>query len=151
MFRWLLLLAPALAASSPVAYPEGYRGWNHVKSLVIDPGHALADPFEGIHHVYVNDVGLSALKAGGALPDGTVFAFDLLESPSAEQTRGEGPRKLLGVMVKDARRFSQTGGWGFEAFQGDGQKRLVGDGGASCFACHQSQKATDYVFSRWRG
>jgi hypothetical protein len=32
------LAAPALAAD-PVPYPEGYRGWTHVKGMVIDKGH----------------------------------------------------------------------------------------------------------------
>ena len=35
-----------------VDYPEGYRQWTHLKSMVIQKGHPLANPFEGIHHVY---------------------------------------------------------------------------------------------------
>ena len=54
-----LALATALAAGSvsivfadtAVSYPEGYRAWRHIKSMVILPGHPLADPFAGIHHV----------------------------------------------------------------------------------------------------
>lgn len=26
-----------------VPYPEGYRTWSHVKSMIIQPGHPLAD------------------------------------------------------------------------------------------------------------
>jgi hypothetical protein len=59
---------------------------------------------------------------------------------------------VLGVMHKDSNRWAATGGWGFEGFKGDlHSERAVGAAAAkSCFACHTSQKANDYVFSRLR-
>lgn len=150
---FLVLMAFAtsgLAAGPAVEYPEGYRQWTHVKSMVIQPGHALADPFEGIHHVYANDKALRGLKTG-KYPDGAVFVFDLLEAGAADHALTEGSRKLRGVMQRDARRFRDTGGWGFEAFAGDSRdRRLVKDGGQSCFACHRDAEKTAFVFSAWR-
>ena len=145
------LLSTALAAPEAPAYPEGYRGWSHVKSLQLGEGHPLAATFGGLHHVYVNDTGVEALKANRALPDGSVLVFDLFEVKTEGGATSEGPRKFTAVMVKDAKKWAATGGWGFDAFAGDGRERVVKDGGASCFACHASQQATDYVFSRWRG
>lgn len=134
-----------------IAFPEGYRGWTHVKSMWLGADHALANPFAGLHHVYVNDVGRSALEKGAPLPDGTVIAFDLLEGSVRDSAITEGARKLVGVMVKDRAGFASTGGWGFEAFAGDSKtSRLVTDGGVSCFTCHQSQQPHDYVFSTFR-
>ncbi len=34
-----------------VSYPEGYRQWTHVKSMVIQTGHPLFDSFGGTHHI----------------------------------------------------------------------------------------------------
>lgn len=133
-----------------VRYPEGYRAWSHVKSMVIQEGHPLYEPFGGIHHVYANDKALRALEAGkGRYPDGAVFVFDLLEASSAESAIAEGPRKVLGVMQKDAKRFAATGGWGFEAFKGDTRERAVTDM-QSCFDCHAPQKERGFVFSEQR-
>lgn len=48
------VLATLLAQTPQVAYPEGYREWRHVKSMVIARGHPLFDAFGGIHHIYAN-------------------------------------------------------------------------------------------------
>ena len=143
--------ATQAAPTSSASYPEGYRGWTHVKSMWLGPGHGLADPFAGLHHVYVNAKGEANLRAGRPLPDGTVLVFDLLDGAVDNHAVTEGSRKFIGVMQKDRGAFTSTGGWGFEVFSGNSKTaRGVTDGGASCFACHQSQKANDYVFTRWR-
>lgn len=161
MSRWFasFLLVPSIvfavfaSAASPksVVFPEGYRGWTHVKSMWIGADHALANPFAGLHHVYVNDTGRSAMEAGKPMPDGTVLVFDLLDGGVTDAAIAEGPRKLVGVMRKDRAAYPSTGGWGFEAFAGDSKtSRLVTDGGASCFTCHQSRQGADFVFTTWR-
>lgn len=139
------------AAEPQVPYPDGYRDWHHVKSMVIDKGHPLFDAFGGIHHLYANPKAVAGYKAG-RFPDGAVIVFDLLEAKAADSAVTEGARKVLGVMHKDAKRFASTGGWGFEAFAaGSKVDRVVGSNAASaCFACHTSQKGHDYVFSRRR-
>lgn len=147
------LAAVAAAADPPaVPYPQGYRDWAHVKSMVIQPGHALFEAFGGIHHLYANKTALAGYKAGGKFADGAVIVFDLLEAKSADHTVQEGARKVVGVMVKDARRYKATGGWGFEGFKGDSKtERAVGANAATaCFACHEPKKDTDFVFSTWR-
>jgi hypothetical protein len=141
------LLATA-GVDMPVAYPEGYRSWTHVKSMAIFPGHPLEKPFAGLHHVYANGDAVEGLRSG-RYRDGAVLVFDLLAAHQADHALSEGPRQLLGVMVRGEARFAATGGWGFEAFAGDSrEKRLVADGGAGCWECHASTKAG--VFSEWR-
>ncbi|RMG33351.1 MAG: cytochrome C [Gammaproteobacteria bacterium] len=145
-----LLLSALALAEGEVPYPDGYRTWNHVKSMVIKPGHALANPFQGIHHVYANDKALRGLRSG-KYPDGAVLVFDLLHYVDKDAALTEGDRKLVGVMVRDRNRYRSTGGWGFEGFAGNSRvERLTSDGGASCFSCHQSQESQGYVFSQWR-
>jgi hypothetical protein len=141
----------AVAAEPQVPYPDGYRDWHHVKSMVIEEGHPLHSAFGGIHHVYANDKALEGYGKG-RFPDGAVIIFDLLEATRADNAITEGPRKVVGVMHKDARQFAATGGWGFEGFGGgDPTNRVVGkDAASACFACHEPQKDQNYTFSQLR-
>lgn len=143
------LALPAFAAE--VAYPDGYRDWHHVKSMVIQPGHGLYEAFGGIHHLYANRKAVEGYRTG-KFPDGAVIVFDLLEAPAEGGAITEGRRKVVGVMARDARRFAATGGWGFEGFKGDSRtERAVGaDAAKACFACHAPQKDRGYVFSSLR-
>lgn len=146
------MLAPALAADTAnLPYPEGYRHWHHVKSMVIEPGHALYDSFGGIHHLYANKKAEAGYKAG-KFPDGAVIVFDLLEANAGGNAVTEGKRKIVGVMHKDAKKYPATGGWGFEGFKGDSktERAVGGNAVTACFNCHTSEKAHDYVFSRQR-
>ena len=140
----------AVRADSSVGYPEGYRDWHHVKSMVILPGHPLETPFAGVHHIYANDAAERGLN-GGEYADGASFVFDLLAAVPGGHAIQEGERKLVGVMVRNATRYRNTGGWGFEGFAGDSHsERLTDDGGTGCFGCHTSQRANGYVFTRAR-
>jgi hypothetical protein len=82
----------ALAAEPQVPYPEGYRDWHHVKSMVIEAGHPLHGDFGGIHHIYANDKALEGYR-GDRFPDGAVIIFDLLEAVEADNAVTEGSRK----------------------------------------------------------
>ena len=133
-----------------VPYPESYRSWQHVKTMLIQPGHALENPFAGIHHVYANELAMQGMRTG-KYPDGAVLVFDLLEVEEADKAVTEGKRKLVGVMRREAVAYGATGGWGFEGFAGDSDsERLVTDGGVSCFGCHTSAESTAYVFAEYR-
>lgn len=149
IFQWPV--ANAFADEASVKYPDGYRDWTHVKTMVIQEGHALYEPFGGIHHLYANTKALEGYRTG-SFPDGAVITFDLLETSQSDHSITEGSRKVLGVMEKDQRRFKDTGGWGFEGFAaGDPTQRVVKENAdAACFQCHTSQESHDYVFSKWR-
>lgn len=154
MIAVLFALAAQAAVAgddSTVAYPEGYRDWRHVKSMVIEPGHPLHAAFGGIHHLYANAKAVQGYRSGH-FPDGAVIVFDLLEAHAADNAITEGPRKIVGVMVRDSKRHAATGGWGFEGFRGGSSTdRAVGPNAASaCFGCHQPQKDKEYVFSNLR-
>ncbi|MFZ5557836.1 MAG: cytochrome P460 family protein [Pseudomonadota bacterium] len=142
------LAATAVSAAEPqVPYPTGYRDWHHVKSMVINPGHPLYDAFGGIHHLYANGKAMEGYRRG-RFPDGAVIVFDLLEAVAAGNAVTEGPRKVVGVMHKDAKKYARTGGWGYEGFKGDTRERAVGaDAERACHACHTQRKDADYVFS----
>jgi hypothetical protein len=146
----LFLAGTTWSEEAKVKYPEAYRDWTHVKSMVIQQGHPLYDSFGGIHHIYANDKALKAMTEGDTYPDGSVLIFDLLEAKSENNAIVEGNRKVLGVMEKDSKKFKETGGWGFEGFKGDTQERVVKDAKNECFSCHVPQKQSDYVYSTYR-
>jgi len=132
----------------PIAkYPDDYRHWTHVKSMVIQPGHPLYQLFGGIHHIYANWKAFKAMESGKSFPDGAVLVFDLLEVKNESNSLAEGSRKFIGVMQKDSKEFIDTGGWVFEKFRGDTKERVVSEPKSACFACHEAQKQKDYVFS----
>lgn len=140
------------AADAPlVPYPEGYRNWHHVKSMVIQPGHPLHAAFGGIHHLYANSRALEGYRQG-RFKDGSVIIFDLLDTVPADNAITEGERKVVGVMHRDSKRYSATGGWGFEGFAGNSKtKRAVGGNAVkACYECHTSQKDKQFIFSTLR-
>lgn len=142
--------AKAISDNASVDYPSDYRSWQHVKSMIIQPGHALEDPFGGIHHIYANSKAMRGLSSG-QYEDGAVFVFDLLAYDDGNKAIVEKERKRIDLMQYDSEKFSKTGGWGFDTFVGDSTtKRLVQDVVASCFGCHTSAKASNYVFSQYR-
>src|SRR5215813_10352698 len=145
----LCLAAPATADEPPaVPFPEGYRDWHHVKSMVILPGHPLYEGLGGVHHIYANEKALSGYRTH-SFPTGSVLVVDFFQEQQGDNAVTEGARKFVAVMLKDPSRYQDTGGWGWEAFKGSSHSaRLVGANAASaCFGCHTAQKTQDYVFS----
>lgn len=148
----LLILGFSLLPSSKneIPYPEGYRNWTHIKTMVIKEGHPLYQAFGGIHHIYANEKALEGYKSENKFKDGSVIVFDLLEFSEENNAIVEGKRKVVGVMLKDSKKYKQTGGWGFEGFAGDTKERVVKNMEGECFACHTQVKEKDFVFSEYR-
>ena len=137
-------------SDNEIAFPEDYRNWTRVKSEIILEGHENYNSFGGFHHVYANHTAITSLKDGKLYKNGSVFVFDLMEEKVENNKITEGHRKVIGVMVKDQSRFPETKGWGFEDFKaGDPNQRSVTDMKNQCFTCHETQKETDYVFSKY--
>ena len=140
----------AIGENASVDYPSDYRSWQHVKSMIIQPGHEMEDSFKDIHHIYANSEAMRGLTSG-QYDDGAVFVFDLLDYDESDKTIVETGRKFLDVMQYDSAKFSETGGWGYETFVGDSKtERLVQDVGDFCFGCHMLAEDTNYIFSQYR-
>jgi hypothetical protein len=137
----------------PVPYPDGFRSWTHVKSLIIGPEHESFSKRGGIHHYYANEKAVAGYAAG-IFPEGSIVVDEGVFLKDGEaRTKGlrfEGERRSLDVMVKDNRQYGSTGGWGYEHFERDDTTgRLSGGDQAACSACHAKAR-TDHVFSRMR-
>lgn len=152
IFLSVLLLGLPASAAEPnlLGFPASYRQWTHVKTMVIRTGHPLHYLFGGVHHIYANKQALEGYRRG-KFGDGATLVLDLLEERDDGYSISEGPRKLVALMHKDAKKFAATGGWGFEAWRGDNRKdRTVGNEAArQCFECHASRQKNDYVFSSY--
>ena len=131
--------------------PAGYRDWRW-----ISVAHEEGD-FHSFAAVLGNDVAIKAYRDGNLpFPDGTIIAaLHYRHVPSEENDRAfgrsqsfvAGPPTNVQFMVKDSKRFSSTGGWGFGHFQ-DGKR---GDEAMmkTCFPCHAQMRARDLVFTQY--
>src|SRR5579871_5359632 len=145
----------AVSADDGVPFPNSFRDWFFVNSLTATADSPLFSHVAGVHHIYVNARGLPTLKAGGPFPypDGTIFADDVHEFSAKEGASLGGAKKFVTVMVKEAKKYARTGGWGFQVWAaGDPTKPQVPDiahSVAACFVCHTPQRVQDYVFSSY--
>jgi len=143
-------VAATAVADTKLAPPKGYRQWFHVNTAIVTKDSSMFDAIGGMHNVYVNAIGLKALKSGGTYANGSVFASDVHEFSLDNGVYTEGNRKGVAVMVKDTKKYPATGGWGFQVWLGgDPTKPFVTDAATQCFGCHTPQKDHQYVFSSY--
>ncbi|WP_213772994.1 cytochrome P460 family protein [Bradyrhizobium sp. dw_78] len=128
-----------------VTIPDGYRDWK----MIAVAHEAGLDELRG---VLGNDVAVKAYQEGILpFPDGTILVKLAWKHVPVEGLDGAfvtGPATTVQVMVKDARKYASTGGWGFGRFI-DGmpvdemQHR-------SCVPCHEAHvKDHDLVFTKF--
>jgi len=147
--------ADADGESSPIfggRIPPGYRDWRLI--AVAHEAGSLND----LRAVLGNDVAMEAFRSGQRpFPDGTIIAriawsYDSL----AESVKAFGqpqafvsgsPKNGVQFMVKDAKKYASTGGWGYAQFN-DG-KPAVEAVQNTCFGCHQIAQSRDFVFNRY--
>ncbi len=157
---FLFAQATVPTASAPeVPYPEGFRRWMHITSVVTPakqaepgthaPGTGNPAPQGLVHHLYANEPALEGYRTGH-FPEGAVLIADWFFLEEARSGLVQGARQSTDVMVRD-RRYASTGGWGFAKFDQDSHTiRKVGAGAAvqSCFRCHERAGAErEFVFS----
>lgn len=141
--------AQTAAAASPiygVAIPKGYREWQ-----MIAPA-AEAAPLDELRVVLGNETAIRAIRnATLPFPDGTILvklAYRKKQSDEFAPATVPGQPTTVQVMVKDAKRYASTGGWGFGRFiNGVPVDKAQHE---TCFACHAARvKNRDYVFTRF--
>lgn len=143
------LLAPRAKPASPiygVAIPDNYRRWE-----MIAPAQEAA-PLDELRVTLGNRTAMRAYREGKLpFPDGAVLVkLAWKHVPSAEFAPASvpGAATTVQVMVKDSRRYSATGGWGFGRFVGGMPVDRAQH--ETCFACHQARvKDHDFVFTRF--
>lgn len=121
------------AEKTGVSFPDGYRSWQHVKSVI-----AAAEGGK-IFQFYANEHAVEGYRTG-RFPDGSIIVRETLRTI-------DGERVALDVMKKDDQLYKETSGWGFETFDGDKNARLTETDRAQCYSCHSKQKDRDLVFT----
>jgi hypothetical protein len=146
----LAIMSASADSADDLTVPASFRDWYHVNTMVIAKDSPLFEAMGGMHNVYVNSTGETALKQGGPYPDDTVFLLDLHEFTISDGSYVEGPRSATAIMLKDKKKYALTGGWGWQAWAGgDPAKPIVTDATKQCFECHQARKDDHYVYSTY--
>jgi hypothetical protein len=145
----LTALSMAGDDSSPifgVKIPQGYRSWE-----LIAPSHEEGS-FNELRGILGNDIAVRAYREGKLpFPDGATFAklaWKRVKSAEFSSAYIPGHSTTVQIMLKDAKKYASTGGWGFGRFI-DG-KAVDQAQHETCFACHEANvKNHDYVFTRY--
>ena len=142
-------------AAAPIfggTLPPGYRDWKLI-SVAHEEG-KLSD----LRAILGNDVAIKTYREGKVpFPDGTIIARLAWSYDSSEENNkafGQSqsfvagpPKNGIQFMVKDARKYAATGGWGFAQFDNG---KPVGEAVIkACFPCHEPAKAHDFVFTHY--
>lgn len=153
----ILLLVGVPAASSEtipkaisplygVSLPSGYRHWELIAPAL------EAEPLNELRAVVGNRIAIEAYrKSKLPFPDGAVLvklAWKRRPSMEFEPASVPGVPTTVQVMVKDARRYPASGGWGFGRFVNGAPADAAQH--RTCFGCHQARVSRhDYVFTRF--
>lgn len=132
--------------------PAGYRDWKLI-SVAHEEG-TLND----IRAILGNDIALNSFREGKlSFPEGAIIARLAWEyQPSEENNKAFGrqqsfvaghPTNGVQFMVKDSKKYSATGGWGYAHF--DDGKPAPEAFMQSCFPCHQKIKSRDFIFTKY--
>jgi hypothetical protein len=154
----LLAVAGILAASIPspqaagnaaaptgVTIPKGYRNWQ-----VVAP--SQRDDKDEIRVILGNEIAMKAYRAKTLpFPDGSILAklaWKRAKSAEFDSTFVPGEPQRIEFMVKNAKKYAATGGWGFGRFVND--KPADEKQHATCWPCHEANvKGNDWVFTRY--
>jgi Cytochrome P460 len=131
---------------------KGYEDWQTVSVSLSEEAFAL---------ILANPIMIEAYRAGAPgngkpFPDGAKMAkIHWKPETSAE---APAPTKVAGAlhdvdfMVRDSKRFADSGNWGYAQFNYDDATdtfKPEGEGAVCGFACHTIVQAKDYVFTAY--
>lgn len=136
-----------------VRLPRDYRDW-----AVISVAHEAGNNND-IRAILGNDVALKAYREGTRpFPDGTIIArlaWQYVSSPENDAVFGQPQSFVAGsptnvqVSVKDAKRYAETGGWGYGQFENGKPNRSVALV-QTCAPCHAgAPKKNNLVFTHY--
>jgi len=134
-------------APNGITIPQGYKDWR-----VIGVSHRTDN--NSLRAILGNDVAIKAAREGktNPWPDGTIFAKLMWKDRQDDNWAAAtvpGNFVQAEFMIKDAKKFTETGGWGFARWLGAEQKPYGKDAGfvQECFGCHTPVKGRDFVFT----
>lgn len=134
-------------APNGISLPKGYKDWRVIASSHRTDNNTL-------RVILGNNTAIKAARKGktNPWPDGAIMA-KLVWKDATHQNwpAATVPGKFVHAefMIKDAKKYAATGGWGFARWLGTEQKPYGKDAEfvQECFGCHTPVKANDYVFT----
>ncbi len=143
------LSADAVApAPNGITIPSGYKDWRTIAVSHRTDNNTLRT-------ILGNDVAIKAAREGktNPWPDGTMMAKVAWKDKTHEVWKTAtvpGDFIQAEFMIKDSRKYSATGGWGFARWVGMEQKPYGKDANfvQECFGCHTPMKSNDWVFTQ---
>jgi hypothetical protein len=131
---------------------KGYDAWETIAPSTTD---------DGLKAIVGNRIMIDAYRAGipgngKPVPEGAMMAK--LEWTKKSDADSPYPvsipdtLKTASFMVKDSKRFADSGGWAYAQFAYDATSDTFkpnGNGSGCGYACHTRVKARDYVFTRY--
>ena len=134
-------------APNGIEFPVDYKNWR-----VIAPSHRTDN--DSLRVILGNDIAIKAARKGNTnpWPDGSRLAKLVWKDRKDENWEDATvPGKFVHAefMSKDAKKYKETGGWGFARWLGKDQKPYGDDAtfAQECYACHEPVKSRDFVFT----
>lgn len=129
-----------------IAYIPNYRDWKTI---------SITDRFDNgtMRIIYGNAIAVKAIqeRQTNPWPDGSIIAKAAWqEQTNADGSISTGPFFQVEFMIKDAKKYATTKGWGWARWRGEDLKPFGGSATFSqdCIACHAPVKDNDYVFTK---
>jgi hypothetical protein len=150
----VVAVTPTPRQSMPaVPFPEGFRSWQLVRSTIVGPESPTFPKRGGIHHYYANREALEGYRTG-VFPNGSVLVDEAVSTKAGEGPGAgmlfEADRRFIDVMVKNDAVYKDTGGWGYEHFDGTATTPTLSQAERmECSKCHARSKS-DHVFTKLR-
>lgn len=142
----LTALLLALSFNTLAEKPEGdYKNWR-----LLSLSHRTDK--QTLRAILGNDNAIKSARAGTINPwaEGSILA----KVKWKESTHESWPAAIVPAefeaaeaMVKDSKKYSATGGWGFGKWQGENLVMFDEAKSKECFACHSVVQKNDYVFT----
>src|ERR1044072_5508209 len=141
-----------------IKIPSGYRDWQ-----LISVNHLAGGLGKQVRAQLGNDIAIKAFREGKLpFPDGAIIAALHWDEVTSEENNKvlaagfpgaglqsfvAGSPKNIQFMVKDSKKYAETGAWGCADFTNGkpGNEALH----KTCYACHLPAKDRDFVFTRY--
>jgi hypothetical protein len=136
-----------LPAPNGINLPDGYKNWR-----VVSASHRTDN--STLRVILGNDTAIQAVRKGqtNPWPDGTILAKLVWKDVTHENwPTATIPGNFVHAefMIKDAKKYSATGGWGFARWLGLEQQPYGKDPNfvQECYGCHIPVQKNDYVYT----
>jgi hypothetical protein len=141
------LKIPVRPAPNGIKIPDGFKSWRLIASSHRSDNNTM-------RVILGNDTAIQAARYGqtNPWPDGSILAKLVWKNKAHEKwPTATVPGEFVHseFMIKDSKKYPETGGWGFARWKGKNQKPYGKDAGFvnECFGCHTPVKDNDYVFT----